>query len=29
MARVATENGSTLVRVSSDYVFDGTVEVHV
>lgn len=28
MARVATENGITLVHVSSDYVFDGTVEVH-
>ncbi|MBW4042630.1 MAG: sugar nucleotide-binding protein [Acidobacteria bacterium] len=29
LARVATANGITLVHVSSDYVFDGTVEVHV
>jgi dTDP-4-dehydrorhamnose 3,5-epimerase/reductase len=28
MARVATEHGITLVHVSSDYVFDGTTEVH-
>ena len=28
MAKVATANGITLVHVSSDYVFDGTVEVH-
>jgi dTDP-4-dehydrorhamnose reductase len=28
MARVATLNRMTLVHVSSDYVFDGTVEVH-
>ncbi len=28
MARVATENGLTLVHVSSDYVFDGSTEVH-
>jgi dTDP-4-dehydrorhamnose reductase len=28
MARVATSNRMTLVHVSSDYVFDGTVEVH-
>src|SRR4051812_19663787 len=28
LARVATENGITLVHVSSDYVFDGTHEVH-
>jgi dTDP-4-dehydrorhamnose reductase len=28
MARVATQNRMTLVHVSSDYVFDGTVEVH-
>jgi len=26
LARVATENGITLVHVSSDYVFDGTLE---
>jgi dTDP-4-dehydrorhamnose reductase len=26
LARVATENGITLVHVSSDYVFDGTVD---
>lgn len=28
MATVATENNLTLVHVSSDYVFDGTAEVH-
>ena len=28
MARVAAANGITLVHVSSDYVFDGTAEVH-
>jgi dTDP-4-dehydrorhamnose reductase len=28
MARVATQNRMTFVHVSSDYVFDGTVEVH-
>ena len=28
MARIASANGVTLVHVSSDYVFDGTVEVH-
>ncbi|MDQ4503237.1 bifunctional dTDP-4-dehydrorhamnose 3,5-epimerase family protein/NAD(P)-dependent oxidoreductase [Sinomonas sp. ASV322] len=28
LARIATEYGMTLVNVSSDYVFDGTVEVH-
>jgi dTDP-4-dehydrorhamnose 3,5-epimerase len=28
MAKVATANGITLVHVSSDYVFDGTVDVH-
>lgn len=28
LARVATRYGLTLVHVSSDYVFDGTVEVH-
>ncbi len=28
MAKVATANGITLVHVSSDYIFDGTVEVH-
>jgi dTDP-4-dehydrorhamnose reductase len=28
MARVATTNRMTLVHVSSDYVFDGTVEMH-
>jgi dTDP-4-dehydrorhamnose 3,5-epimerase len=28
MARVAAANGITLVHVSSDYVFDGTIEVH-
>ncbi|GAA2749826.1 sugar nucleotide-binding protein [Amnibacterium kyonggiense] len=28
MAQVAAANGITLVHVSSDYVFDGTVEVH-
>lgn len=28
LAKVATANGITLVHVSSDYVFDGTVEVH-
>jgi dTDP-4-dehydrorhamnose reductase len=28
MARVATTNRMTLVHVSSDYVFDGTIEVH-
>lgn len=28
MARVAAANGITLVHVSSDYVFDGTVELH-
>lgn len=28
LARVATENDITLVHVSSDYVFDGTMEVH-
>jgi dTDP-4-dehydrorhamnose 3,5-epimerase len=28
LAKVATSNGITLVHVSSDYVFDGTVEVH-
>ncbi|BDZ45921.1 dTDP-4-dehydrorhamnose reductase [Naasia aerilata] len=28
LARAATENGLTLVHVSSDYVFDGTLEVH-
>jgi dTDP-4-dehydrorhamnose reductase len=28
MARVATQNRMTLVHLSSDYVFDGTVEVH-
>ena len=27
LARIATENGITLVHVSSDYVFDGTSEV--
>ncbi|RIX26597.1 sugar nucleotide-binding protein [Amnibacterium setariae] len=29
MAKVATANGITLIHVSSDYVFDGTAEVHV
>ena len=28
LARACTEHGITLVHVSSDYVFDGTVEVH-
>ena len=28
MARVAAQHGITLVHVSSDYVFDGTAEVH-
>lgn len=28
LARVAVENGLTLVHVSSDYVFDGTAEAH-
>lgn len=28
MARIAADNGITLVHVSSDYVFDGTVDVH-
>jgi dTDP-4-dehydrorhamnose 3,5-epimerase len=28
LARAAAENGVTLVHVSSDYVFDGTLEVH-
>jgi dTDP-4-dehydrorhamnose reductase len=28
MARIATKHRMTLVHVSSDYVFDGTVEVH-
>ncbi|MEA5456028.1 bifunctional dTDP-4-dehydrorhamnose 3,5-epimerase family protein/NAD(P)-dependent oxidoreductase [Sinomonas sp. JGH33] len=28
LARVAVEHGLTLVHVSSDYVFDGTAEVH-
>jgi dTDP-4-dehydrorhamnose 3,5-epimerase len=28
LAKIATANGITLVHVSSDYVFDGTVEVH-
>jgi len=28
LARAATENRLTLVHISSDYVFDGTVEVH-
>jgi dTDP-4-dehydrorhamnose reductase len=28
MAKIATANGITLVHVSSDYVFDGTAEVH-
>jgi dTDP-4-dehydrorhamnose reductase len=28
MAKAATANGITLVHVSSDYVFDGTAEVH-
>ena len=28
LARIATEHRLTLVHVSSDYVFDGTVEVH-
>ena len=28
MARVAAANGLTLVHVSSDYVFDGTIDVH-
>ena len=28
LARVAIENGLTLVHISSDYVFDGTTEIH-
>ena len=28
LARIATANGITLVHVSSDYVYDGAVEVH-
>ncbi|WP_375399792.1 sugar nucleotide-binding protein [uncultured Amnibacterium sp.] len=28
LARVATANGLTVVHVSSDYVFDGTLEIH-
>lgn len=28
LARVAIENGLTLVHISSDYVFDGTKEIH-
>jgi dTDP-4-dehydrorhamnose reductase/dTDP-4-dehydrorhamnose 3,5-epimerase len=28
LARIATRHGLTLVNVSSDYVFDGTAEVH-
>ncbi|MFT4189682.1 MAG: bifunctional dTDP-4-dehydrorhamnose 3,5-epimerase family protein/NAD(P)-dependent oxidoreductase [Aeromicrobium sp.] len=29
LARVATEHRLTLVHISSDYVFDGTTEIHV